>query len=298
MSDDSHIKPAPLWQPQRGELIDRIAAGLYIVATPIGNLRDVTLRALDILHSADYILAEDTRIARKLLQHYHIKTPLFAYHDHNALSRIPKIITDLQAGQKIALISDAGTPLVSDPGFKLTRAAITAQCEIFPVPGASAMLAGLVKSGLPSDKFLFAGFLPPKSAARCVVLQDFIALKASLILFETAKRLGPVLKDIETIFGPRQAVIARELTKYYEQARRGTITELIGSIEQDPPRGEIVLIIAPAKAVEKWDERQIIAALDKRVAEIGLKQASAEIAQISGWAKRDVYQFALKSNVQ
>ena len=276
------------------EFTDRIAPALYIVATPIGNLRDITLRALDVLSAADHILAEDTRVSAKLLTAYNIKTKLSAYHDHNVAARIPVILGELAAGKTIALISDAGTPLVSDPGFKLVRAAIKAGIEVIPLPGASAVLAGLVKSGLPSDRFLFAGFMPPKSAARKTALQELINLRATLIFFETGKRIAAALADMQSVFGDRHAVISRELTKHYEEARRGSLEALITSVRDDPPRGEIVLLIAPPAAAQYWDEAQITAALEKAVPEQGLKRASGEIAQMSGWAKRDVYQLALK----
>ncbi len=276
-----------------GEFTDRIPPALYIVATPIGNLRDISLRALDVLSAADYILAEDTRISAKLMAAYDIQAKLSAYHDHNVATRLPAILKDLEAGKTIALISDAGTPLVSDPGFKLARAAIDAGIDVIPLPGASAVLAGLVKSGLPSDRFLFAGFLPPKSAARQTALQDLTTLRATLIFFETGKRISAALPDIQTILGNRKAVIARELTKHYEEARRGTLSELILSVKNDPPRGEIVLLIAPPETTQHWDKAQILAALEKTVAKQGVKRASADIAQMSGWAKRDVYQLAL-----
>ena len=294
MSSSGSISGDSPSQYLTGEFTDRIPPALYIVATPIGNLRDITLRALDVLSAADHILAEDTRVSAKLLSAYNIKGKLSAYHDHNVAARIPVILKDLEAGKTIALISDAGTPLVSDPGFKLVRAAVEAGIEVIPLPGASAVLAGLVKSGLPSDRFLFAGFLPPKSAARKTALQEIANVRATLVFFETGKRIGAVLKDIEAVLGNRQAVIARELTKHYEEARRGTVSDLIDSVKSDPPRGEIVLMAAPPERLAHWDEAQIIAALKDAVAEQGVKRASADIAQMSGWAKRDVYQLALK----
>ena len=271
----------------------KLDAGLYVVSTPIGNLRDITLRGLETLHSADHILAEDTRQTRKLLGAYDIKTPLSAYHDHNAAKRVPKLIKELIAGQRLALVSDAGTPLVSDPGFKLVRAAVEAKIEVFPLPGASAVLAGLVKSGLPSDKFIFAGFLPPKSAARRTALQDFIALKATVILFETGPRIKACLQDIADILGERDIVLTRELTKRYEEARRGTALSLLKSMSKSPPKGEIVLLIAPAINGASWTEAKVKQALVNQIEKAGVKRASADIALQSGWAKRDVYQLAL-----
>lgn len=271
-----------------------LAAGLYVVATPIGNLRDITLRALDVLHGAAHILAEDTRQTRKLCDAYAIKTPLSAYHDHNAAARVPDIIKRLKDGEIMALVSDAGTPLISDPGFRLVRAAVAAGIDVWPLPGASAVLAGLVKSGLPSDAFHFAGFLPPKSAARKTALAKLAPIQATLIFFTTGPRVAAVLSDIDAVLGNRGAVLTRELTKRYEEARHGTAQELIASVKQTPPKGEIVLLIAPPDANTQWDETQIFQALAEQIAELGVKRASAAVAELSGWAKRDVYALALK----
>lgn len=270
-----------------------LARGLYIVSTPIGNLRDITLRALDVLHGATHILAEDTRQTRKLCEAYSIKTPLSAYHDHNAAGRVPDLIERLQAGETIALVSDAGTPLVSDPGFRLVRAAVAANIDIWPIPGASAVLAGLVKSGLPSDAFHFAGFLPPKSAARQTALAKLAPIQATLIFFTTGPRVAAVLTDIDKMLGNRAAVLTRELTKHYEEARHGTAQELILSVNTTPPKGEIVLLISPPEADTQWTEAQIRQALVEQITEQGVKRASAAVAELSGWAKRDVYAIAL-----
>ncbi len=286
-------------QHLRGEELQSISSaapllpGLYVVATPIGNLRDITLRALDVLSSADHILAEDTRQSRKLLQAYDIKTPISAYHDHNAAKRVDSLIDRLKGGEAVALISDAGTPLISDPGFKLVRAAAAAGVEIFPLPGPSSVLAGLVKSGLPSDRFLFAGFLPPKSAARKTALSDLARVKATLIVFETGPRIKAALSDIEAAMGERDIVLTRELTKRYEEARRGSAKELHASVVQSPPKGELVIIIGPPEGEDKWDEVSVISALQALLPDQGLKRASQEVAEQSGWAKRDVYQLAL-----
>jgi len=282
-------------QPLRGEEIQSVSldTGLYVIATPIGNLRDITLRALDVLRAADRILAEDTRQTRKLLDAYDIKTPLSPYHDHNAAKRVPQVIKDLQAGKRVALVSDAGTPLVSDPGFKLVRAAVEAGIEVFPLPGASAVLARLVKSGLPSDRFMFAGFLPPKSSARKTALAELATVKATLIFFETGPRIKGCLADMQEVLGERDAVITRELTKHYEEARHGDFGELITSVEKDPPRGEIVVLVGPPKTSDRWMETEVKRALEKMIPEQGVKRASAEIAKQSGWPKREVYQLAL-----
>jgi len=270
-----------------------LAPGLYIVSTPIGNLRDITLRALDVLHAAEHILAEDTRQTRKLCDAYSISTPLSAYHDHNAAMRVPELIGRLKAGGKIALVSDAGTPLVSDPGFRLVRAAVQAEIDVWPIPGASALLAGLVKSGLPSDAFHFAGFLPPKSAARQAALSKLSSVQATLVFFETGPRIAKVLADAAKILGNRACVLTRELTKRYEEARHGTAEELLASITQTPPKGELVLLIAPPDSDALWSEEQVRAALDTQIAELGVKRASSAVAELSKWPKREVYALAL-----
>ncbi len=267
--------------------------GLYIIATPIGNLRDITLRALDTLRAADHILAEDTRQTRKLLNAYDIKGALTAYHDHNVAKMLPKVMGWLEDGKIVAQVSDAGTPLVSDPGYKLVRAAIDKEIDIIPVPGASAPLAALVAAGLPSDRFLFAGFLPSKTAARRSALFEYQACKYTLIFFESANRIVSSLMDIKTVLGERDAVLARELTKKYEQIRRAKISDLIESCEDNPPKGEIVVLIAPPDGPLLWSREDVDAALKEKLPEMGAKRASADVAESSGWAKRNVYQRAI-----
>ena len=300
MNPDDSISDAHSSQHLRREELQSISLrsislepGLYVVATPIGNMADITLRALETLHAADHILAEDTRQSRKLLSFYNIKADMSAYHDHNAAKRVPKLIEDLESGQRYALVSDAGTPLISDPGFKLVRACVASKIDVFPLPGASAVLAGLVKSGLPSDRFMFSGFLPPKSAARKSVLRDLASIKATLIFFETGPRIKNSLEDIAEILGERQVVLTRELTKRYEEARHGTAETLLKSVEKSPPKGEIVLVIGPPIEGDLWEKSEVLKALAKQVSELGVKRASADIAEQSGWAKRDVYQLAL-----
>lgn len=273
---------------------DTIEPGLYIVATPIGNLRDITLRALDILSSADLVLAEDTRRARILLSAYGIKPSLSAYHDHNVAKKLPSVMKALSEGKSVALISDAGTPLVNDPGYKLARACIAENVPVFAAPGASAVLAGLVSSGLSPARFMFAGFLPPKSAARCTALREVETVPGSLIYFETAKRIKACLTDMQKTLGDRQVAIARELTKKYEEILRGSFSELIERIDEAPLRGEIVVIIAPPEAEAQWDEDTIRAALAPLIKAEGVKRAAASVAEKSGHKKRDVYAIALK----
>ena len=275
-----------------------LPAGLYLVATPIGNLRDITLRALDVLAGADHILCEDTRQSRKLMQAYGLSGKLSAYHDHNAARRVESIVAQLEEGAAIALVSDAGTPIVSDPGHKLARAAIDAGIDVFAVPGASSVLAALVSSGLPSDKFCFAGFLPAKPGARQSALTALRAVPATLIFFESAGRLVASLKDMKTTLGDRQACIARELTKKYEEIFRGSIDDLLQRLGDTKLKGEIVVLVEPSQQSEVWEQGAVDAALRDRVPQSGVKTASAEIADLSGWSKRDVYSRALTLKTQ
>ena len=294
MSDTNPISPVSKAQSFIADNLqsEKITPGLYIVATPIGHLRDITLRALDVLSAADIVLAEDTRHTQKLLSHYNIPAQLMSYYDHNAAARIPGILKALDDGKTIAQVSDAGTPLVSDPGYKLVRAALDAGHSVVPVPGASSVLAALMAAGLPSDMFTFAGFLPPKSGARKTSLETLKDIPGTLILFETGRRIAGALEDIKAILGDRPAVLARELTKTYEEFRRGSVSALAASVTSDPPKGELVLMLG-AGTERQWDAAEIDAALRERVEALGVKRASAEVAQMSGWAKRDVYQRAL-----
>ncbi|MEQ9314212.1 MAG: 16S rRNA (cytidine(1402)-2'-O)-methyltransferase [Henriciella sp.] len=277
----------------------RPAPGLHIVSTPIGNLRDVTLRALDTLAQADEVLAEDTRVARKLLDAHGIRARLSAYHDHNGAERRPDILSKLEDGAVIALISDAGTPLVSDPGWKLAHEAVERGIKVIPVPGASALLAGLVASGLPSDRFMFCGFLPAKSGQRKKEAEALKAVPATLVFYEGSSRLAACLTDLaETLGSGRRAVVARELTKFFEETRRGTLAELANYYEEHgPPKGEIVILIGPPLD-EAPDEADIDAALLKAMAEAPMKKAANDVADAFGISKREAYQraLALKDN--
>ncbi|MEM7727818.1 MAG: 16S rRNA (cytidine(1402)-2'-O)-methyltransferase [Pseudomonadota bacterium] len=269
-----------------------LAPGLYVVATPIGNLRDITLRALDVLRGADRVLAEDTRVAAKLLSAHGIEASVSAYHDHNAAKRAPGLIKALKKGERIALVSDAGTPLVSDPGFRLVRAATEAGVDVFPLPGASAVLAALVKSGLPSDRFFFAGFLPPRTMARQREIEALRNVPGTLILFETGPRVESCLRDLAAGLGDRPAVLCRELTKRYEEARRGTLSELADGAAMNPCKGEIVLLVHAPEA-RRWDGDVVRDALRDRLETMKLKAACAEIAEVSGWSKRELYALGL-----
>ncbi|MEM7765922.1 MAG: 16S rRNA (cytidine(1402)-2'-O)-methyltransferase [Pseudomonadota bacterium] len=264
------------------------------MSTPIGNLRDITLRALDTLAGVDEVLAEDTRVARKLLDAYAIKARLTAYHDHNGAQRRPDILRALAAGARIGLVSDAGTPLVSDPGFKLVREAAEAGHTIVPIPGPSAMLAGLITSGLPSDRFLFIGFLPQKSAARTRALSAVATTDATLIAYESGPRLAAMLADAAEALGPnRPAAIARELTKRFEETRRGTLADLAAHYASaGGPKGEIVVLIGPAHGKETGADA-LDAYLQTALQELPVKAASEAAADALGVPRRAAYQRAL-----
>lgn len=270
-----------------------LEAGLYVVATPIGNLRDITLRALDVLAGAGRVYAEDTRVARKLLDAYGLKPRLGSYHEHNAETARVEILSALEAGESVALISDAGTPLVSDPGYKLVRAAIEAGHRVYPIPGASALLAGLVVSGLPTDRFLFAGFLPAKQNARRTMLEELAAVEATLVFYETGPRLADSLADMAEMLGARSAVVARELTKLFEEARRARLDVLAEHYhEKGAPKGEIVVIVGPplpkGEASDEDLDAFLIGVLDE-----GVKEAAARAAEALGVPRKRAYARAL-----
>jgi 16S rRNA (cytidine1402-2'-O)-methyltransferase len=271
-----------------------LEAGLYVVATPIGNLRDITLRALDILGAADRVYAEDTRVARKLLDAYALKPRLGAYHEHNAEAMRGEILAALASGESVALISDAGTPLVSDPGFKLARAVIDAGYRVHPVPGASALLAGLVASGLPSDRFLFAGFLPAKRAGRRAMLEELSEVDATLVLFETGPRLADSLADMAEVLGPRMAVVARELTKLFEETRRDSLSALAAHYATaGAPKGEIVVVVGPPAPKGEVSEETLDAFLLTALPR-GVKEAASEASRELGVPRRRAYARALE----
>ena len=278
-----------------GQPAQTLGPGLYVVSTPIGNLRDITLRALDVLKTVEEVLAEDTRVAGKLMSAYGLKVRLSPYHDHNGAERRPDLISRMQAGAKIALISDAGTPLVSDPGWKLAHDALEAGVKVYPIPGASAMLAGLVASGLPSDHFMFAGFLPPKSGARRAAAEALKGVPGTLIFYESGPRLAASLDDLAiALGGNRQAAVARELTKLFEETRRGTLSELAAHYaEAGPPRGEIVLLVGPPLETE-ITQANLDAALLDALKDQPTKAAASAVAEALGLPKRDVYQRALQ----
>jgi 16S rRNA (cytidine1402-2'-O)-methyltransferase len=272
-----------------------LAAGLHLVATPIGNLRDITLRALETLAAADMIACEDTRVTRKLLDHYGITTPLTPYHEHNAASARPKLLARLAAGEAVALVSDAGTPLVSDPGFKLVRAVSEAGHAVEAVPGPSAALAALAVAGLPTDRFFFEGFLPPKDGQRRNRMVELSRVPATLILYESGPRVGRTLQALAEILGARPAAVCRELTKLHEEVRRGDLAALAQAYQGDAEvRGEFTLVVAPPAANgEVADEGEIDALLQRALQRASVKDAVSEVAAATGRPRREIYQRAL-----
>lgn len=271
-----------------------LAPGLHVVATPIGNLKDVTLRALETLAAADLIACEDTRVTRKLTDHYGIRTPLTPYHDHNAAVARPKILAVLESGGAVALVSDAGTPLVSDPGYRLVLAAREADHPVTAIPGASSVLAALAVAGLPTDRFWFEGFLPPKAAARQTRIAELARLPGSLVLFEAGPRLAASLRDLADGLGSRPAAICRELTKLHEEVRRGDLAALAQAYAGDAEtRGEVVIVVAPPPDTVAPGADEVDAMLQRALARGSVKDAVAEVASITGRPRREIYQRAL-----
>jgi len=273
----------------------RLAAGLYLVATPIGNLRDITLRALEMLAAADLVACEDTRVTRKLFDHYGLSAPLTPYHDHNAETARPKILERIAAGDAVALVSDAGTPLISDPGFKLVRDATAAGLAVTAAPGASAAVMALTVAGLPTDRFFFEGFLPPKSAARRTRITELARIPGTLVLYESGPRLGDALGDLAEGLGARAAAVCRELTKLHEEVRRGTLETLARDYAAGAEtRGEIAIVIAPPDAPAPSGAEEIDALLRAALTRVSLKDAVAEVAAATGEQRRAVYSRALE----
>jgi len=270
--------------------------GLHIVATPIGNLRDISFRALATLAAADAVLAEDTRTSKTLLAHYGISTPLYPYHEHNAEQMRPKILGKLREGGRLALISDAGTPLVSDPGYKLVAEIVAEGLPVTGIPGPSAVLAALVLAGLPTDRFFFEGFLPPKSAARRTRLTELAAIPGTLVFFESPRRLAEMLSDAAAVLGERAGAVARELTKFYENVRRGPLSALAAHYEgEEEARGEIVVVIGPPGAEALAPAGDVIGdRLRAALAQVSLKEAVAQVAAETGQPRRRVYARALE----
>jgi 16S rRNA (cytidine1402-2'-O)-methyltransferase len=276
-------------------IVRPLAPGLYLVATPIGNLADISLRALSVLARADLIAAEDTRHSKKLLTHFGIGGALGAYHEHNAERERPKLIARLRAGQSVALISDAGTPLVSDPGYKLVREALDAGLLVVSIPGPSASLTALTSSGLPTDTFLFAGFLPPKSGPRRTRLEELKRVPATLIFFETGPRLAKSLADMAEVLGPREGAIAKELTKLHESVTRGELSELVGALSGDAIKGEFVIVVGPPTTIEtEASDAAITEQLEKALKVESFRDAVRSVAEVLQVSRARVYELGLK----
>ncbi len=271
-----------------------MAAGLYLVATPIGNLRDITLRALDTLRGADIIACEDTRRTRPLLTHFGMTGTLVAYHDHNEDKAAQTLVARMREGLSVALVSDAGTPLISDPGFSLVAATRAAGLPVTAIPGPSAPLLALQLSGLASDRFCFAGFLPNRQGARRTALAELAGVPASLIFFESPRRLADSLADMAAAFGPRPACVARELTKLHEEVRTGPLPELAIHYDREgPPRGEVVVVIDAPAEKEPVSADKIDALLTAALADQPVREAATGVASVTGMPRKDVYERAL-----
>ena len=271
----------------------RVEPGLYLVATPIGNLRDITLRALDVLAAADLVLAEDTRVTAKLLSAYGLKAKLERCDDHASARAAEQAIARLRDGQVVALVSDAGTPLVSDPGFVVARAVIAEGLPVHPIPGPSSLLAALCIAGLPADRVLFAGFLPPKTAGRTAALEALKGQRQTLVFFESGPRLKDGLADMAAVLGPRPAAVARELTKLYEECVRGPLDQLAIDPRLDGPKGEIVVVVGPGEA-EQASEADADAALAEALERLPTGEAASEVARALGLNRKTLYRRALE----
>lgn len=271
-----------------------LVAGLYLVATPIGNLADITIRALGVLFAADVVYCEDTRHSAKLLSRYRISAKTRPLHDHNEDAEISRVVRDIEAGKSIAVISDAGTPLISDPGFRIVRGVIEADLAVFSIPGASAAIAALTVSALPSDAFFFAGFLPPKEVARRTRLTELAQVPGSLVIYEAPHRLGETLRDIAEVLGNRNAVVARELTKLHEDVSRGSLAELAEIFASADIKGEMVIVVGPPQQAVVSDE-MIAEHLASARRELSLKDASRVVAEELKVSKSRVYDIGLKA---
>lgn len=269
-----------------------LAPGLYVVSTPIGNLRDITLRALDVLAACDLVLAEDTRVTAKLLAAYSLSKKVERYDEHAAERARPKILATLAAGGRVALVSDAGTPLISDPGYRLVREVLQAGASVFPIPGASAALAALAAAGLPTDRFLFAGFPPPKSTGRRTAFAALAPIRATLVFYEGGSRLAASLADMAAVFGPRQGAVGRELTKLHETFVRGDLAALAADPRLQTPKGEMVVLVGPGEAPEASAE-DADTALAEALTRLGPADAASEVAKALGLNRRELYRKAI-----
>lgn len=271
---------------------ERLIPGLYIVATPIGNLGELSARAAQVLSSVDLIAAEDSRVTAKLLRHIGVKRPMIAYHDHNADRVRPELLARL-GSEAIALVSDAGTPLISDPGYKLVRDARAAGHYVTTVSGPCSAIAALTLSGLPSDRFLFAGFLPSKAGARATALAELADVRATLIFFESGPRLSASLAAMAETLGNREAAVAREISKKFEEVVTGDLADLAARYENAPPKGEIVVVVGPPALAAAASAEDMDSALAEAMARLSIKQAVAEVAGKLSLPRRDVYTRAL-----
>ena len=267
--------------------------GLYIIATPIGNLRDITLRALDVLALVDVVLCEDTRVSGKLMSHYGLNKKLLSYHDHNGEERRPQIMQMLEQGQRIALVSDAGTPLISDPGYKLVRDVQAEGHYVSVLPGASSVLSALCLAGLPTNQFYFAGFLPPKQGAAADQLHALKSVEATLVFFESARRLIDTLEQMQSILGKREVAVVREITKLFEESRRGDFDTLLAHYrDKGEPKGEVVIVVSPPQAnAQAQDATAMLQAL---LTSHSIKEASAIVAEQTGRPRKEIYALALQ----
>lgn len=270
-----------------------LSPGLYIVATPIGNLSDLSPRAASVLGGVDLIAVEDSRVTAKLLRHIGIKRPMVPYHDHNADQVRPRLMAEL-ASKAIALVSDAGTPLISDPGYKLVREARAAGHAVTTIPGPCAMIAALTLAGLPTDRFLFAGFLPSKAKARAEAIAEVRAIRATLIFYEAGSRLGATLEALASGLGEREAAVAREISKTYEETVTGTLQTLADRYRDAPPKGEIVIIVGPPGAEAPPEQDQVDALLASALERLPAAKAAGEVAKATGRPRRDLYARALE----
>lgn len=279
---------------KKDEKTKKILPGLYIISTPIGNLGDMTYRAKAVLEQSDIIACEDTRVTGKLLAYFDVKTPTTSYHDHNEQKILPQLLERLGSNQVVSLVSDAGTPLISDPGYRLVKDARDAGHFVSSIPGASAILAALACAGLPTDRFMFAGFLPNKKLARRKNLAELSSVNVTLVFYESTKRLKDCLKDIFDVFGDREAAVCRELTKLFEEVRRGSLAELVAYYDgADRPKGEIVIVIGPAGEIEVTTD-QLDDALQRALETLTVKEAVAAVTYSLGLKRKQVYERALK----
>ena len=274
-------------------MTERLAPGLHIVATPIGNLGDLSPRAADTLRSSDRILVEDTRVTAKLLQHVGAKVPMSRYDDHTSEAERERIVADL-GEQAIALVSDAGTPLISDPGYKLVRAARAAGHAVHTVPGPCAAIAALTLGGLPTDRFLFLGFLPAKAKARAETIAEVAQVRATLVLYESGPRLADTLATLADVLGARDAAIAREISKLHEECVAGTLTELANRYAAAAPKGEIVVVVAPPREAAAATDEELDSALDEALSRLSPSRAAAEVAERLNVPRKRAYARALE----